>query len=111
MNGLPILAYLTPPPGQSYPVWFLPLQLLLIAAIFWFLMLRPQREQQRKHKEMLAGIKKGDEVITAGGIIGKVVHVKDNRVTIQSAESRLVIERERITTIVMPTDTEEPAAK
>jgi preprotein translocase subunit YajC len=111
VNGLPFLPFLTPSGGEAYPVWFLPLQLLMIAAIFWFLLLRPQRQQQQRQKEMLAGIKKGDEVITAGGIIGKVVHVKDNRVTIQSAESRLVIERERITTIVAPEAAEEPAQK
>ena len=111
VNGLPILAFLTPPPGQSYPPWLIPMQLLLIAVIFYFLLIRPQRKQQQTHQAMLAGLKKNDEVVTTGGVVGKVVHIKDDRVTIQSAESRLVIERDKITRVIVPVSAEEPAAK
>ena len=103
-------AFMTPPPGQSYPPWFMPTQLVLIGVIFWFLLLRPQRKQAKELETMLSGLKKGDEVVTTGGIIGKVVHLTDDRVTLQSAESRLVVERARIVRVVAP-KTEEAAAK
>lgn len=103
-------AFMTPPPGQSYPSWFIPLQLVLIGGIFWFLLLRPQRKQQKELEALLKGLKKGDEVVTSGGIIGKVVHLTDDRVTLQSAESRLVVERARIARVVAP-KTDEAAAK
>lgn len=71
-------------------------QMAAFAAIFYFLLIRPQKKEQDRHKEMLASIKKGDEVVTAGGIVGKVVEVKDDRLTVQSGESKLVVERARV---------------
>lgn len=107
-----MFAYLSPPPGQqgggALMVVFL--QIGALIAIFWFLLLRPQRQQQKKHEEMIKGIKKGDEVITGGGIIGKIVHLTDDRATIQSGESRLVVERSKIANVVQP-KAEETAAK
>jgi preprotein translocase subunit YajC len=86
-------------------------QFALIIAIIYFIMVRPQQKQRRKHEEALASLKRGDEVVTAGGIIGEVVHIReaakdgganrmDDRVTIKSGESRLVIERGRIAKII-----------
>lgn len=71
-------------------------QIALIVVIFYFLLIRPQRTQQRQHETMLKALKKGDEIVTAGGIVGEVVYIKDDRVTIKSAESRFVVERDRI---------------
>ena len=104
----PFLAFLSPAPGQgSGALMVVFIQIAALIGIFWFLLIRPQRQQQQKHQEMLNALKKGDEVVTTGGIIGRVVHIKEDRVTIESAESRLVIERERITKIVVP----QPAAE
>ncbi|HSG49530.1 MAG TPA: preprotein translocase subunit YajC [Longimicrobiales bacterium] len=72
------------------------IQMAAFAAIFYFLLIRPQKKEQDRHKEMLAAIKKGDEIITGGGIVGKVVEAKDDRLTIQSGESKLVVERARV---------------
>jgi len=103
-------AVMSPPPGGSYPAWFMPTQLVLIGVIFWFLLLRPQRKQQKELEALLAGLKKGDEVVTTGGIIGKVVHLTDDRVTLQSAEARLIVERARIVRVIAP-KSDEAAAK
>jgi preprotein translocase subunit YajC len=65
-------------------------------AIFYFLILRPQKKLQTSHREMIDALKKGDEVMTEGGVIGQVVHIADERVTIKSAESRLVVARTKI---------------
>ena len=87
-----------------------PLQLIVmygaIFVIFYFVLLRPQQKQKKAHDELVKQLKKGDEIFTAGGIVGEVVHIApraadgapamDDRITIKSAESRLVIERGRI---------------
>jgi preprotein translocase subunit YajC len=65
-------------------------------AIFYFLFIRPQRRQQHQHQAMVAALEKGDEVVTAGGIIGTVVHLKEDRVTIKSGETRVEVERSKI---------------
>jgi preprotein translocase subunit YajC len=108
----PLLLAMAPAPGgQSALTPFL-IQIAAIVAIFYFLLIRPQQKQRRKHEDALASLKKGDEVVTTGGIVGEVVHIKesvqdgtpkktmDDRVTIRSGESRLVVERGRIAKIM-----------
>jgi preprotein translocase subunit YajC len=87
-------------------------QVVAIFAIFYFVMIRPQQKQRKQHEERLRNLKRGDEVVTAGGIIGKVVHLSetvregkpsatmDDRITIKSDESRLVVERGRIARVL-----------
>jgi len=84
-----------------------------IFAIFYFVLIRPQQQQRKKHEETLRGIKRGDRIVTSGGIIGEVVHIREvatgegatarpmeDEITIKSAESRLVVERGKIARIV-----------
>ena len=61
----------------SAPGWTGFLPIVGMIAIFWFLIIRPQMRQQKAHREKIAGIKKGDQVVTAGGLVGKVVKVDD----------------------------------
>jgi preprotein translocase subunit YajC len=68
-------------------------------AIFYFLFIRPQRKQQQQHQAMVQALEKGDEVVTAGGIIGTVVHLKEDRVTVKTGETRVEVERSRINTV------------
>lgn len=84
----------------------------LIFLIFYFLIIRPQQRQRKRHEEALRNLKRGDKVVTSGGIIAEVVHIKetskdgtpvrsmDDEVTIKSAETRLIVERGRIAKIV-----------
>jgi preprotein translocase subunit YajC len=82
--------------GQGTPSWFFPLQIGLMIAILWFLLIRPQSQARKRHAAILAGLKKGDDITTAGGIVGRVKDIKDDRVTIESGSSILVVERSRI---------------
>jgi preprotein translocase subunit YajC len=87
------------------------LQFLAIGAVWYFLWIRPQQKQRKQHQEAILALKKGDEVVTSGGLVGEVVFVKeslkdgqpvrtlDDRVTIRSGESKIVIERGRIAKI------------
>jgi preprotein translocase subunit YajC len=94
---LPAFAMLAPSGQQSGSALFIfLLQIVAFIAIFYFILIRPQRQQAKKHEEMLKQVKKGDEIVTAGGIVGEIVHVKENLVTVKSGEAKLVVERERI---------------
>lgn len=63
------------------------LPLILIFVVFYFLLIRPQQKKAKDHKSMLDNIKKGDKVITAGGIYGVVESVGDNTVVLKVAEN------------------------
>ncbi|WP_374301153.1 preprotein translocase subunit YajC [Paracoccus sp. (in: a-proteobacteria)] len=62
---------------------FIPL--ILIFAIMYFLMIRPQQKRVKQHKEMVSALKKGDQVVTQGGIIGKVASVRDDELEVEIA--------------------------
>jgi preprotein translocase subunit YajC len=92
-------------PGAGNPMVGTLVMYGAIFAIFWFVLFRPQQQQRRKHEEALKQLKKGDEIVTAGGIVGEVVTIRpvkadatsaEDRITIKSGESRLVVERGRI---------------
>ena len=55
-------------------------------AIFWFLLIRPQMRRQKEHQTKIASVKKGDQVITAGGLLGKVIKVDDSYAEIEIAQ-------------------------
>lgn len=61
------------------------LPFLLIFGIFYFLVILPQRRQAQQLKEMIAGLKNGDEIVTNGGVIGKIIEVKDSSFIVRSA--------------------------
>ncbi len=73
------------------------IQLALFVAIFYFILIRPSRMAQKRHREMQTELGKGDEVITEGGVVGRIIHVADDRLTIKTAENtRLVVVRSKI---------------
>ena len=62
--------------------------LLIMAVIFYFLLIRPQQQRLKQHKTMVEAVKRGDTVVTAGGLIGKVIKVKDDgEVLVEIAEN------------------------
>ena len=100
MHGL--FALLFAPSGQTGGggITVFAIQIGAFIAIFYFLLIRPQRKQQADHRKLLASLQKGDQVVTSGGIIGEVIHLKDTEVTIKSGESRLVVMRSNVANIV-----------
>ena len=68
------------------PAWAQFLPIIGMVAIFWFLLIRPQMRQQKQHREKIAWVKKGDQVVTAGGIVGKVLKVDDTYAEIEIAQ-------------------------
>jgi preprotein translocase subunit YajC len=96
MHALNLIA---PASGQGGGLSILILQIGLIGAVFYFLILRPQSQARKKHAAMLAALKKGDDVITSGGLMGKVKGIKDDEVTLESGTSTVVVHRARIVQI------------
>ena len=79
------------------------LVLLAMFAFLYFLLIRPQRAQQRKHGEILAALKPGDEVLTAGGIYGEVVQLDQERVMLEIDDDvRIDVARRSIASVVPP---------
>ena len=85
--------------GSAGTIFFA--EMLLIFAIFYFLLIRPQSKERQRHAQMLKEIKKGDEVVTNGGIIGTVVHAEESRLTIRTGENtRLTVDRGHVSQVV-----------
>ncbi len=61
------------------------LPMIVLFAVFYFLLIRPQQKRQKEHKNMVEGLAKGDEVVTMGGVLGKITKVEDNFVTLEIA--------------------------
>ena len=74
---------------------FLPFVIIFI--IFWMMIIVPQKRQAKAHAAMVAALQKGDQVVTAGGIIGTVTMVREDQVELRSGSSTLVVERARVT--------------
>ena len=72
--------------GAAPPGWIQFLPIVGMVAIFWFLIIRPQMRQQKAHREKIAAVKKGDQVVTAGGLLGKVIKVDDQYAEIEIAQ-------------------------
>lgn len=70
--------------GTGMLIQFLPI--ILIFVIMYFLILRPQRQKARAHQEMVANLRRGDTVVTSGGLIGKVAKVDDGELQVELAE-------------------------
>lgn len=95
------------PSGGSALAPFL-FQIGAIFAIFYFLMIRPQQKQRKAHEAAILAMKKGDQIVTAGGLVGEVVHIAapgekgpslGDHITIKCGESRLVVVRSRIASV------------
>jgi preprotein translocase subunit YajC len=81
------------------------LPFLLIILIFYFLILRPQQKRQKERQRLLESVKKGDKVVTAGGIHGTVEGIDDNVVLVKIADNvKVKMEKSSITTIAGITD-------
>ena len=90
--------------GQSSPI---PSLLMLVGffVIFYFLLIRPQSKRAKEHKVMVEAISKGDEIVTNGGLLGKVAEVGDNFVNVEVAENIVVRVQKSAVANLMPKGT------
>ncbi len=91
-----------PPGAEILQGLFLPVVLI---AVFYFLILRPQTRRQKEHRNMVSALQKGDEVVTSGGTLGRVTDLGENFITLEVAENvRIKVQRQMIQA-VMPKGT------
>ncbi len=91
------LAMGAPAEGGGGSIWGTVIMFGAIFAIFYFLLIRPQRKQQEEHEEMVDSLQKGDRVVTLGGIIGEIIHLKEDRLVLKtSGDTRLDLERSKV---------------
>ncbi|QDV07644.1 preprotein translocase subunit YajC [Planctomycetes bacterium Poly30] len=74
----------------------------LIGAVIWFLIFAPERKARKKREAMLGAVKKGDKIVTTGGLHAEVVEVKENTLTLKAGETRLTFSRASIHEVLQP---------
>jgi len=85
MNAVPALVWLQAEAAPEAAPFGMLLPMVAIFAIFYFLLIRPQQKRQREQEKMIKGVEKGDNVVTAGGLHGKVTGVTDDVLTLEIA--------------------------
>ena len=86
---------------RAAPDWPCSIMMGLFVVIFYFLLIRPQQKKQKEHQAMLGKLAAGDEVVTAGGILGRIVEVGDNFLTLEIADNvRIKVQRFQVTSLV-----------
>lgn len=90
--------------------WFMPAFLVIMVVVFYFLMIRPQKKQEKQIAEMRDSLSVGDEIVTIGGIIGTVLIIKDDKIMIETGndKTKLTILRSSVKTVLKDED-EAPA--
>ena len=88
--------------GSAADPLFTLLPLVLFAVVFYFLLIRPQTKRQKEHKRMIDALKKGDEVVTMGGIAGRINDLGDNFVLVEIADGVLAKVRRAAIEAVLP---------
>lgn len=81
-----MLDFLAAAGAETAPGWVSFLPIIGMVLIFWFLLFRPQMKRQKEHAEKIASIKRNDQVVTAGGLVGKVTKVDDTYAEIEIAQ-------------------------
>lgn len=97
-------------PANASNPWLMPVLLVVMVAVFYFVMIRPQKKQEKQIAEMRDSLAVGDEVVTIGGIIGTVLIIKDDKIMIETGNDRtkLTILRSSVKTVLRDED-EAPA--
>ncbi len=77
------------------------IMLVVLFAVFYFLLIRPQTKRVKEHKKMVDALAKGDEIMTGGGILGKIINLGDDYVTIEiAANTQIKVQRQSISTVI-----------
>jgi preprotein translocase subunit YajC len=90
------------PPPTGLPALFAsPFTLLVLMVIMmYFLLFRPQQQQRARHAELLKNLKSGDKIVTAGGVVGVVITVKDKTVSLRSADAKMEVTKSSVAEIL-----------
>ena len=90
----------TPSTGQQAPFGGFIIPLVLMIVLFYFILIRPQQQQRKRQEKLLQSLKSGDKVVTASGIVGMVISVKDKTVSIRSADTKMEVTKSSVAEIL-----------
>lgn len=92
----------------KYGMW---IYLAFIIAIFYFILIRPQKKKEKEQREMISSLKKGDQIVTIGGFYAKVVSVKDNVLTVMLGDAKVKIEVGAVKAVIKSNENAEAATE
>lgn len=119
---LPLFAQAATPAAGGAGMTQIVLQLVLLGAIFYFLIIRPGQKQRKQQENAIFNLRKGDEIVTAGGVVGEIIHIKESlkdgapvktledRITIKSGDTKLVVHRGRVHQVIKPSGSDATTA-
>jgi preprotein translocase subunit YajC len=93
MNTAMLLLAQAPAGASSLATLIMPLAIL---AVFYFILVVPQRRQLKEHQNLVSALQKGDQVVTAGGLMGEITAIREDSVQIKSGTATVMVERSRI---------------
>ena len=91
--------------AQATPDWTSFLPLIVIFVLFWFMLIRPQMKQAKEQRKLIEALQKGDEVVTQGGMVGKITKVGEAYVTLEIAQGTEVVVQKPAVGMVLPKGT------
>ncbi len=91
--------------GQQASPWTLPIMLAMFFLVFYFFVIRPQSKRAKEHRTMLSALAKGDEVVTAGGLLGRVADIGDAFISVEIADKVVIKVQKHAVTAVLPKGT------
>jgi preprotein translocase subunit YajC len=91
--------------GQQPSPWSPLIMLAIFFAVFFFLVIRPQMKRAKEHRSMVSALAKGDEVITTGGLAGRIDDVSDSFITVEISDGVRVKVQKQAVTVVLPKGT------
>ncbi|MCX8116345.1 MAG: preprotein translocase subunit YajC [Desulfobacterota bacterium] len=87
--------------GNQGAAWLNFIPIILIFVIFYFLLIRPQQKRAKEHRNLLANLKEGDQVLTSGGIYGRITGIKDDKITVEISDRvRVKVNRGHIAAVI-----------
>jgi preprotein translocase subunit YajC len=98
-------AYAQTGAAQEGSIWMSLLPMILIFVVFWFLLIRPNQKKMKEHQAMLVALQKGEEVSTAGGLIGRIVEIDATIITLQIAKDTNVMVQRGTVSALLPKGT------
>jgi preprotein translocase subunit YajC len=84
----------------SQPAWLGFAPMILLVVVFYFILIRPQQKRAKEQSKLISALKPGDKVVTSSGIIGTVITVKDNSVSLRSADAKMEVTKASVTQIL-----------
>jgi preprotein translocase subunit YajC len=100
VNGI-LAQAASPQTGQpQQPAWMTFAPMILLVIVFYFILIRPQQQRAKQQARLIANLKSGDKVVTSSGIVGVVITVKDQTVSLRSADAKMEVTKSSVTEIL-----------